>query len=113
MKNCDLLKVARTGVLSLSLMMLALAVPAAAQHNDSPNTATSTTTTRAETRDDRRDDRQDKDTDWGWLGLLGLVGLLGLMPRKREAHVVRQASVSDMHDRQGHHDRNVHAANLR
>lgn len=121
MKNYDLLRVVRTGVLSLSLATLALAIPAAAQNNDSPNTTTSTTTTRSETRDDRRDDgrdyrrddRRDDDTDWGWLGLLGLGGLLGLMPRKREAHVVRQANVGDVHDRNVHHDRGAHATNLR
>jgi hypothetical protein len=81
-KSCNLFKVVRSNVLGLTMALLLLAVPAAAQSNNARTDNTTTTTTRTENRDDRRDDRNN-DRDWGWLGLLGLAGLLGLMPRKR------------------------------
>lgn len=88
----------RVGLLSLTL--LAVAVPVAAQTNDNLN---GNTNRAADTRDDRREVRtanRDDDKDWGWLGLLGLAGLLGLMPKKkREVHVrdndVRDREVGD------------------
>jgi MYXO-CTERM domain-containing protein len=83
-------KFLRVGLLSLTL--LTVAVPVAAQNNDNANRA-------ADTRDDRREVRtanRDDDTDWGWLGLLGLAGLLGLMPKKkREVHVRETHDVRD------------------
>ena len=85
-------KFLRVGLLSLTL--LAVAVPVAAQSNDNTNRAT------PDTRDDRREvrtvNRDDDDKDWGWLGLLGLAGLLGLMPKKkREVHVRETHDVRD------------------
>jgi hypothetical protein len=82
----------RVGLLSLTL--LTVAVPLAAQNNDNANTNRA-----ADTRDDRREVRtvdRDDDRDWGWLGLLGLAGLLGLMPKKkREVHVRETHDVRD------------------
>jgi hypothetical protein len=87
-------KFLRVGLLSLTL--LAVAVPVAAQTNDNAN---GNTNRAADTRDDRREVRtadRDDDTDWGWLGLLGLAGLLGLMPKKkREVHVRETNDVRD------------------
>jgi hypothetical protein len=87
MKNSDLLKSIRAGLLGLSMAVLMSAIPVAAQNNNANNgSGGNTTTTRTQTSEnrtaDRREDRDD-DRDWGWLGLLGLAGLLGLMPRKR------------------------------
>jgi hypothetical protein len=86
-----MLKFLRAGLLSLTL--LGMAAPLAAQTNDNTNRA-------ADTRDDRREvrtvNRDDDDKDWGWLGLLGLAGLLGLMPKKkREVHVRETNDVRD------------------
>ena len=85
------LKFLRAGLLSLTL--LGVAAPLAAQTNDNTNRATS------DARDDRREVRtanRDDDKDWGWLGLLGLAGLLGLMPKKkREVHVRETNDVRD------------------
>ena len=79
-------KFLRVGLLSLTL--LAVAVPMAAQTNNNANRT-------ADTREDRRTDRDDE-TNWGWLGLLGLAGLLGLMPKKRnEVHVRETHDVRD------------------
>ena len=90
MNEGRLAKFLRVGLLSLTL--LAVAVPAAAQSNDNTNRA-------ADTKDDRREVRvanRDDDKDWGWLGLLGLAGLLGLMPKKkREVHVRETHDVRD------------------
>jgi hypothetical protein len=82
-KEQNLFKIVRGGILGASLTLLMLAMPVAAQNNNTGTTGTTTTTTRTDARDDRRRDDEDKDRDWGWLGLLGLAGLLGLMPRKR------------------------------
>lgn len=90
MKNCTFLKMTRSGLLGLSLLVLASAAPAAAQTDNANGNAR-----RADATDNRRDDRREDDnTDWGWLGLLGLAGLLGLMPRKT-AHVVRDRDPLD------------------
>ncbi|HEY0099897.1 MAG TPA: WGxxGxxG family protein [Pyrinomonadaceae bacterium] len=98
MNEGRLAKFLRVGLLSLTL--LTVAVPVAAQTSDNANGNTSRP---AETRDDRREvrtaDRED-DKDWGWLGLLGLAGLLGLMPKKkREVHVRETHDVRDAGNR--------------
>jgi len=87
MNEGRLVKFFRVGLLSLTL--LAVAVPLAAQPNDNVNRA-------GDTRDDRRVVRtadREEDNDWGWLGLLGLAGLLGLMPKKKH-----EVHVRDTHD---------------
>jgi hypothetical protein len=94
MKNCTLLKIARSGLLGLSLLVLA---PSAIAQTDNSNGNARRADAADNRRDDRRDERRDDDTDWGWLGLLGLAGLLGLMPRKRPTAVVRETTVRD-HD---------------
>lgn len=92
MNEGRMLKFLRVGLLSLTL--LGMATPLAAQNaNDNTNRT-------ADTRDDRREVRRanndDDDRDWGWLGLLGLAGLLGLMPKKkREVHVRETNDVRD------------------
>ena len=97
MNDGRLAKLLRVTLLSLTL--LAVAVPMAAQTNDNGNTNRA-----ADARDDRREVRtanRDDDKDWGWLGLLGLAGLLGLMPKKkqevhvRETHDVRDRDAGD------------------
>ena len=91
MNERRLAKFLRVGLLSLTL--LAVAVPMAAQTNDNANRT-------ADTGDDRREVRtanRDEDTDWGWLGLLGLAGLLGLMPKKK--HEVHVRDTHDVRDR--------------
>jgi hypothetical protein len=92
MNEGRMLKFLRVGLLSLTL--LGMAAPLAAQNaNDNTNRT-------AETRDDRREVRtadRDDDTDWGWLGLLGLAGLLGLMPKKK--HEVHVRETNDVRDR--------------
>ena len=93
MNEGRLAKFLRAGLLSLTL--LALAAPLAAQTNDNTN---GNANRPAETRDDRREVRtadRDDDTDWGWLGLLGLAGLLGLMPKKKREVHVRDNDVRD------------------
>lgn len=93
MKNCTLLKIARSGLLGLSLLALA---PSATAQNDNANNGNARRADASDNRrDERRDERRDDDTDWGWIGLLGLAGLLGLMPRKRPTTVVRETTVRD------------------
>ncbi|HEV7904892.1 MAG TPA: WGxxGxxG family protein [Pyrinomonadaceae bacterium] len=98
MNEGRMLKFFRAGLLSLTL--LTVAAPLAAQTaNDNANRSTT-----GDVRDDRREVRttnRDDDKDWGWLGLLGLAGLLGLMPKKkrevhvRETHDVRDRNAND------------------
>jgi hypothetical protein len=91
MNEGRLAKFLRVGLLSLTL--LAVAVPVAAQTNDNTNRSTT-----GDVRDDRREVRtadRDDDKDWGWLGLLGLAGLLGLMPKKKREVHVRENDVRD------------------
>jgi hypothetical protein len=95
MNEGRLAKFLRVGLLSLTL--LAVAVPVAAQTNDNANRSPT-----GDVRDDRREVRvadRDDDKDWGWLGLLGLAGLLGLMPKKkREVHVRDNVRDNDLRD---------------
>ncbi len=80
MKRSDLSKVVGAGLLSLSVTLVPLTLPASAQ-----NTNDSGTTNAA--RDTGIDNtRHDGGFDWGWLGLIGLAGLAGLS-RKREEPV--------------------------
>lgn len=77
MKRSDLSKVVGAGVLSLSLAIVPLALPASAQ-TSSPesNAPTMDTTPFQETKDDNN--------NWGWLGLLGLIGLANLFRKPKE-----------------------------
>lgn len=59
-------------LLSLSLAVVPLALPASAQEAGDTTTTTQT--------------GQDRDFDWGWLGLLGLVGLAGFAGKRSADH---------------------------
>jgi MYXO-CTERM domain-containing protein len=67
------------GVLTLSMAVLPLTVPATAQVTDAPRTDAPLRTTAY--------DRND--VDWGWLGLVGLFGLAGLAGRRRDEEPTR------------------------
>ncbi len=84
MKISNLSKVIAVGVLSASVAVVPLNLPASAQSNTGTSTDTTTTTTPRQGVDNTA---RDNDFDWGWLGLLGLVGLAGLIPRKHEETV--------------------------
>jgi MYXO-CTERM domain-containing protein len=71
-------KTVGVGILTLSMAILPLSIPAQAQVTQ-PRTDTAPRTT--------VDDRND--FDWGWLGLIGLLGLAGLAGRKREDEPTR------------------------
>ncbi|WP_413171728.1 WGxxGxxG family protein [Anabaena azotica] len=67
------------GVLTLSMGILPVSLPAQAQ----------VTQPRTDTVPNRTvyDDRND--VNWGWLGLLGLIGLAGLVGKRREEEPTR------------------------
>jgi hypothetical protein len=69
-------KAVSAGVLTLSMGILPLTLPAQAQTTTQPRTDTAPRTTTYD-----REDRND--FNWGWLGLIGLLGLAGLAGRKR------------------------------
>ena len=84
MKSSNLSKVIGAGMLSLSLALVPLSLPAAAQNNTEPNTTnvetnrpTMDTTPFQETKDDNN--------NWGWLGLIGLIGLVNLFRKPKQA----------------------------
>ena len=86
MKRVDWFSVLRTGVITLLLTFVPLAVSAVAQTNAQGNSNTAVL---------RADPRYgDEGSDWGWLNWLGLLGLLGLIPRKPQVvHVSHRARV--------------------
>lgn len=89
MKSSNLSKVVGASVLSLSMALLPLTMPAHAQSGGSTGgsgtsgstNSTDTTNTRSGAADYNRNNN---DFDWGWLGLLGLIGLAGLTGRKHQ-----------------------------
>lgn len=84
MKSSNLSKFIGAGVLTLSMAVLPLTLPASAQTDSTaPNTTTGDTTTTTTTQG--TDATGDRDFDWGWLGLLGLAGLAGLAKRSEPA----------------------------
>ena len=85
MKISNLSKLIAAGVLSASVAVVPLNLPASAQSNTGSTTDTTTTTAPRQSVDNTA--RNDDGFDWGWLGLLGLVGLAGLIPRKHEEPV--------------------------
>ena len=84
MKGVDWFKVLRTGVITLLLTLVPVAVSVVAQTNAQSNANT------AVLKSDPRSG--DEGSDWGWLNWLGLLGLLGLIPRKPEVVHVRSAA---------------------
>lgn len=91
MKRSDLSKVVGSALLTASLAVVPLAVPASAQNNTAPagdrNTYTAPNTdtnTNTAPRGDVRGDDSENDVDWGWLGLLGLLGLGGLARKPQQ-----------------------------
>lgn len=68
MKSTDLLKIASVAVLTASVAVSPLNLPASAQAQDAnPQTYPQ---------------QVENNADWGWLGLLGLIGLAGLFGNK-------------------------------
>ncbi len=82
MKSSNLSKFVGAGVLTLSMAVLPLTLPASATgttgDTTTGTTGNTTTTTTTQGTDAATGDR---DFDWGWLGLLGLAGLAGLAKR--------------------------------
>lgn len=86
MKRCDLSKIVGAGILSLSLTILPLSLPASAQTSPEPNQTNVEnegpvldTTPFQETKDDNN--------NWGWLGLIGLIGLANLFRKSKAADI--------------------------
>ncbi|QLE59293.1 WGxxGxxG family protein [Nostoc sp. TCL26-01] len=78
----DYTKIVSAAVLTLSMAMLSLTLPAKAQINPTPGTNNPPTTTYDRTSDGN-------DSNWGWLGLIGLLGLAGLAGKKRDDEPTR------------------------
>ncbi|HLO88002.1 MAG TPA: WGxxGxxG family protein [Nostocaceae cyanobacterium] len=77
----DLTKTLGAGILTVSLGILPLTLPAQAQVRTNPRTDNAPTTVY---------DRYDRNgVDWGWLGLIGLLGLAGLAGKRREEEPTR------------------------
>lgn len=87
MKISNLSKLIAAGILSASVAVLPLNLPASAQSNTT--TTDTTTTTPRQGVDNTVVRTVDDGFDWGWLGLLGLAGLAGLIPRKQEPTAYR------------------------
>jgi MYXO-CTERM domain-containing protein len=84
MKRSHLSNLLGASAIGLSLAILPLSLPVAAQ-TDAPGTTTapdSTTTTPVQGTDNAN--TGDRDFDWGWLGLIGLAGLAGLSRKHEE-----------------------------
>lgn len=64
-------------ILTLSMAILPLSLPAFAQNTGSGG-AGDTGNNNAATSDTTTSNNNNRDFDWGWLGLLGLFGLAGL-----------------------------------
>jgi hypothetical protein len=77
-------KILGASVLALSLSVLPIALPAAAQTDT--NRPTLDTTPFQETRDDNN--------NWGWLGLIGLIGLANLFRKPRSRTVYQDPNVT-------------------
>ncbi len=77
-------KALSASILTLSMALLPLSVPAFAQNT---TTGTGDSGNNATTSDTRT--TNDRDFDWGWLGLLGLFGLAGLRGKGRSEDVPR------------------------
>lgn len=67
MKYSRLSQIIGAGILSLTMIVAPLTLPASAQ-----------------VIVEREGIYEDNDFDWGWLGLIGLVGLAGLAGKKRQ-----------------------------
>ncbi len=86
MKRSNLSKVVGASVLSLSVALLPLSMPAHAQSGGGAGGSTGGSTsgsTSGSTTTGTTDSTRNNDFDWGWLGLLGLIGLAGLTGRNR------------------------------
>jgi MYXO-CTERM domain-containing protein len=88
MKKSNLPKFVGSAVLTLSMAIMPLTLPASAQ-TDTTSPGTGGAMQSPGTGDAMGNDRSadvageqgDRDFDWGWLGLLGLAGLAGLAKR--------------------------------
>lgn len=89
MKHSNLSKFVGAGVLTLSMAILPLTLPASAQSDTGSGTTETAPSTTGDNMQSQGTDNTvageegDRDFDWGWLGLIGLAGLAGLA-RKRE-----------------------------
>jgi MYXO-CTERM domain-containing protein len=90
MKPFNLSKIVGAGVLSLSMTILPLALPASAQTTTTPDTTGDNT----QTEGTDNADTGDRDFDWGWLGLIGLAGLAGLARKREEPTRYRDPNVA-------------------
>jgi MYXO-CTERM domain-containing protein len=72
-------KIVGAGVLTLTMGIVPLNLPAQAQ----------VTQPRTDVAPNRTVDDDRNDTDWGWLGLIGLLGLAGLAGKRREEEPTR------------------------
>ncbi|TAF03743.1 MAG: hypothetical protein EAZ77_16885 [Nostocales cyanobacterium] len=75
----NLTKTVGAGVLTLTMGILPLNLPAQAQVNQP----------RTDVAPDRTVYYDRNGTDWGWLGLIGLLGLAGLAGKRREEEPTR------------------------
>lgn len=89
MKTPRLSKLVGASILSLSLGILPLALPASAQNNAPGTTIDNNTNAPGERVAGETGDR---DFDWGWLGLLGLLGLAGLKGGSKQKNSVNRTS---------------------
>lgn len=93
MKFSNFSKFVGTSLITASLAVLPLTVPAHAQSN-APGTSTGTSTQQNSNVDTRGPISTNTDRDhnnWGWLGLLGLAGLAGLA-RKNHTETVHHVN---------------------
>lgn len=81
-------KIVGASVLSLSLGILPLAIPASAQSDIAPGTSIDNNINAPGER--VVGESGDRDFDWGWLGLLGLLGLAGLKGGSKQKNSVQQ-----------------------
>lgn len=89
MKTSSFSKLISAGIISASLALLPLAVPAQAQTQD-----TAPDTTSSQQTGDVDSANTNDDFNWGWLGLLGLAGLAGLA-RKNHRETVHTHPINN------------------
>lgn len=102
MKLANFSKVVGASLISASVAILPLSLPASAQTETQPTTTTPNTTTPNTTTEDKTSptfdttpfqETKDDNNNWGWLGLLGLIGLANLF-RKPKTTVYSEPDVT-------------------
>jgi hypothetical protein len=92
MKHSDLSKVLGAGILTLSMAILPIALPASAQSSNTTDPSNASPGDTAVYQDGSVDQGQ-RSFDWGWLGLLGLIGLAGRLANKRSETTYTEPNV--------------------